>query len=227
MVSSMFSSKDSAQLAQRHPTDLIYYPPIPQATPMPRASPCGGQIFGSTPKRGHAALHQRRGQALLMGLHQRRGQAPSTGNFSDWFLINSSAISAAQFSHKHKNSKADPTHRWVGFTVIIVSVATMLAQTGLAQAPSQRDIILHSGGQYGPYHCHRLQPQATAKGTTTSPGHRAGHGPLLPTGPGTGKPQGLQNILAQVLIVAHVLQVLFHIGLVYHYLRTGHFWRVK
>ena len=96
MVSSMFSSKDSAQLAQRHPTDLIYYPPIPQATPMPRASPCGGQIFGSTPKRGHAALHQRRGQALLMGLHQRRGQAPSTGNFSDWFLINSSAISAAQ-----------------------------------------------------------------------------------------------------------------------------------
>jgi hypothetical protein len=43
----------------------------------------------------------------------------------------------------------------------------MLAQTGLAQAPSQRDIILHSGGQYGPYHCHRPQPHATAKGTTT------------------------------------------------------------
>ena len=161
------------------------------------------------------------------GLHQRRGQAPSTGNFSDWFLINSSAISAAQFSHKHKNSKADPTHRWVGFTVIIVSVATMLAQTGLAQAPSQRDIILHSGGQYGPYHCHRLQPQGHRPRHNHRAGHRAGHGPLLPTGPGTGKPQGLQNILAQVLIIAHILQMIFHIGLVYHYLRTGHFWRVK
>ena len=27
---------------------------------------------------------------------QRQGQPPSTGRFSDWFLINSSAISAAQ-----------------------------------------------------------------------------------------------------------------------------------
>ena len=34
-----------------------------------------------------------------MGLHQRRGQAPSTGSFSDWFLINSPAISAAQNAH--------------------------------------------------------------------------------------------------------------------------------
>ena len=39
-------------------------------------------------------------QALhFLGLHQRRGQAPSTGRFSDRFLINSPAISAAQYAH--------------------------------------------------------------------------------------------------------------------------------
>ena len=37
--------------------------------------------------------------SVMLGLHQRRGQAPSTGNFSDWFLINSPAISAAQNAH--------------------------------------------------------------------------------------------------------------------------------
>ena len=36
---------------------------------------------------------------LFSALHQRRGQAPSMGSFSDRFLINSTAISAAQNAH--------------------------------------------------------------------------------------------------------------------------------
>ena len=36
---------------------------------------------------------------LLSGRHQRRGQAPSAGSFSDRFLTNSPAISAAQNAH--------------------------------------------------------------------------------------------------------------------------------
>ena len=36
---------------------------------------------------------------LLSALHQRRGQAPSIGRFSDSFLNNSPAISAAQNAH--------------------------------------------------------------------------------------------------------------------------------
>ena len=36
---------------------------------------------------------------LYWALHQRQGQAPSTGSFSDRFLINSPAISTAQNAH--------------------------------------------------------------------------------------------------------------------------------
>ena len=38
-------------------------------------------------------------KGLYTALHQRRGQAPSTGSFSDRFLNNSPAISAAQNAH--------------------------------------------------------------------------------------------------------------------------------
>jgi len=37
--------------------------------------------------------------SLLSGLHQRQGQSPSTGSFSDRFLNDSPAISAAQNAH--------------------------------------------------------------------------------------------------------------------------------
>ena len=36
---------------------------------------------------------------LLSALHQRQGQAPSAGSFSDRFLTNSPASSAAQNAH--------------------------------------------------------------------------------------------------------------------------------
>jgi len=45
----------------------------------------------STPKTGASPFNG--------GLHQRQGQSPSTGSFSDRFLINSPAVSAAQNTH--------------------------------------------------------------------------------------------------------------------------------
>ena len=48
---------------------------------------------------GEAYPHNIARKFIFLALHQRRGQAPSTGNFSDRFLINSPAISAAQNAH--------------------------------------------------------------------------------------------------------------------------------